>query len=110
MAVSDWSTTPGSNTAISGINIAEGCAPGNLNGATRQMMADIRVMYNNLPDTSALMPKAGGTFSGTQPVYSGRGAYLHHNSPGYISGRIFIQASGSGTPSGMLPGDWVAEY
>lgn len=42
MAVSDYSTTPSSNTAISGISIAEGCAPGNINDALRQLMADLK--------------------------------------------------------------------
>jgi hypothetical protein len=41
MAISDYSTTPGNNAAISGINIAEGCAPANVNNAMRQMMADL---------------------------------------------------------------------
>lgn len=46
MAVSDYSTTAGSNTSISGINIAEGCSPGNLNNAIRQLMADVKGFYN----------------------------------------------------------------
>lgn len=54
MAISDYSTTPGSNTSISGINIGENCSPGNLNNATRQLMADIKTWY----DTVA----AGGTY------------------------------------------------
>jgi hypothetical protein len=41
MAVTDYSTTPGSNTAISGINIAENCSPANINNSIRQLMADI---------------------------------------------------------------------
>lgn len=41
MAVSDYSTTAASNTSISGINIAEGMAPSDVNNAMRQMMADI---------------------------------------------------------------------
>jgi hypothetical protein len=41
MAISSYSTTPGSNTTISGINIAEGCPPSGINDAIRQMMADI---------------------------------------------------------------------
>lgn len=41
MAVTDYSTTPGANVSISGIGINEGCAPGNLNNAIRQLMADI---------------------------------------------------------------------
>ena len=41
MSVSDYSTTPGDNVQISGINLAEGCAPSGINDALRQMMADL---------------------------------------------------------------------
>lgn len=44
MAVSDYSKVPGENTSISGINIGEGCPPGNMNDALRQLMADVRAM------------------------------------------------------------------
>lgn len=110
MAVTSYSATPGSNTSISGINIDEGCAPGNVNGAFRQMMADVRVMYDGLPSLAAYMPVAGGTFSGTQPIYTGRGAMLHNNNPAHTSGRVFVQASGGATPSGMASGDFLFEY
>jgi len=40
--VSEWSTTPASNTDIDGINIAEGCAPSGINDAIRDMMSQIR--------------------------------------------------------------------
>ncbi len=43
MGIQDYSTTPGSNTTINSINIAEGCPPSNLNNAIRQVMADIAV-------------------------------------------------------------------
>ena len=49
MAVTDYSTTPGLNTTISGINIAEGCSPAGINDAIRQLMADVRVFYDNVP-------------------------------------------------------------
>ena len=42
MAVSDYKTNPDENTTISGINIAEGCAPSGINNAIRQLMADVR--------------------------------------------------------------------
>lgn len=109
MAVSDYSTTPGSNTSISGINIAEGCAAGNINGAFRQLMADIRAMYDALPDVSALVTKTGGVFTGN-PIYSGRGGYLYHDASSNASGRIFIQPIGGTVPSGMANGDWLLEY
>lgn len=41
MAVSDWSTTASSNTAIGGVNIAENCSPANINNAIRELMKQI---------------------------------------------------------------------
>lgn len=110
MAVSDWSATAANNVAIDGINIDEGCPPGNLNGMGRSIMAAVRVMYDNLPSVAGYMPTSGGTFSGTQPIYTGRGAYAHHNSASLTSFRWFVQASGGATPSGMAAGDVLAEY
>lgn len=59
MAVDDYSTTPASNTSISGINIAEGCAPANLNNAIRQLMADVKSFVSQI---------AGLYYSGTAKV------------------------------------------
>ena len=42
MAIKDYSITPDMNTQISGINIAEGCAPSGINNAIRQLMADVK--------------------------------------------------------------------
>lgn len=42
MAVKDYSTDADLNTTISGINIAEGCAPSGINDAIRQLMADVK--------------------------------------------------------------------
>ena len=42
MAISNYSNDPDLNTAISGIDISEGCAPSGINNAIRQMMADIK--------------------------------------------------------------------
>lgn len=109
MAVSDYSTTPDSNGSISGINIAEGCPAGNINGALRQMMADIKAMYNGLPDVSALVTKTGGQFTGN-PTFSGRGGYIYHDAASNASGRIFIQPIGGSVPSGMADGDFLMEY
>lgn len=110
MAVTDYSTTPASNTTISGINIAENCPPAGLNNAFRQLMADVRVMYDDLPSVSGLLSASGGVFSGTQPIYTGRGAYLHHNATANASGRIYIQAEGSANPSSPANGDMVFFY
>lgn len=111
MAVSDYSTTPASNLFLGAIDLSEnGMQVADVNDAFRQMMADVRVFYNGVPVAADYVTKAAGVFSGTQPIYTGRGAYLHHNSSALTSGRIFMQASGGATPSGMAAGDWLIEY
>ena len=47
MGISDYSTTASSNSSISGIDISEGCAPGNINGAIRQLLADIAADFES---------------------------------------------------------------
>ena len=111
MAVSDWSITPSANVSLATFDLREGYTNvADFNGITRQIMADVKTLSLTIPDTSALMTKAAGTFSGTQPIYTGRGAYLHHNNAAFTSGRLFVQAAGGGTPSGMAAGDLLAEY
>lgn len=48
MAVTDWNTNANSNTSVGGINIAENCPAGNINGALREMMAQIKGFSNGL--------------------------------------------------------------
>ena len=114
MAVADYSTTPASNVTISGINIAEGCPAGNMNGATRQQLADTKVFYNEVVGAeltiaarfAALMAKVGGTFTG-DIFRNGRGAYLHHNQPSYLSGAVFTTAIGAADPTTEVGHVWV---
>ncbi|CAB5222682.1 Intramolecular chaperone auto-processing domain containing protein [uncultured Caudovirales phage] len=40
--ISEFSSTPGNNTDIDGINIAEGCAPSGINNAIRELMAQLK--------------------------------------------------------------------
>ena len=40
-SISDYSTTPGSNTDIDGINIDEGMSPSNVNNALRSLMSHL---------------------------------------------------------------------
>lgn len=60
----DWSSTPGSNTLVDGINIAEGCPAGNVNNAMRSIMALVRNTFANGLKTflsgSAPLPEANG--------------------------------------------------
>ena len=111
MAFSDYSSTPSSNTSIAGISIAENATPmANINNAIRQLMADAKLFSDAAPDTSALMPKAAGTFSGTEPIYTGRGAVLHHNDSANVSGRVVFLANGSPRPTSPPAGMIVFYY
>ena len=40
--ISEFSSTPGNNTDIDGINIAEGCPPSGINDAIRELMAQLK--------------------------------------------------------------------
>lgn len=65
MAVTDYSTTAGNNSTISGVNIAEGCSPAGINNAIRQMMADVRAFYDATPLIAGTPTVSGAwTFSG----------------------------------------------
>ena len=106
MSFRDYSVTPGSNTTIAGINIAENCSPAGLNDVVRQLAADGRSLTDEIDafDLSVYQTKAAAVFSGTQPTYDGRGAYLHHANSANVSGKIFITAEGAAQPS-MASGD-----
>lgn len=106
MAVSDYSTTPASNTSISGINVGEGMTAANMNNAFRQLMADVRVFYNGVPVGADYMPIVGGTFTG-DILRNGRGGYLHHASATYLSGRVYVTALGAADPTSAVGDIWI---
>lgn len=111
MSVTSWSTTPAANTSLATFNLSEGATMiADFNGITRQLMADMKAFSLTVPVAADYVTRTAGVFSGTQPTYSGRGAYLHNNSASHTSGRIFLQAVGGGTPAGMASGDILLEY
>lgn len=57
MAVSDWSTSASSNTAVGAVNIAEGCPAANMNNAMREVMAQLRSVLTD----AAITVLAGAT-------------------------------------------------
>jgi hypothetical protein len=65
--ISEWSTTPSSNTDIDGINIAEGCAPSGINDAIRDMMAQIRSWQSGTYGDTFNGP-VNGTVGATTPA------------------------------------------
>lgn len=58
MAVSDWSQTAASNTSVGSVNVNEGCPPGNLNDAIREMMAQIAAWYSTVTSLGASLMSA----------------------------------------------------
>lgn len=110
MAVSDWSTDAAANTSLSGINLGENSmTPGSINNAFRQIMADVRVFYGEVPDPNGKMNVSGGAFTG-DITRATRGAYLHYVDPALSSGRVFVQPTGGSPPAGMVNGDILLEY
>ncbi|MGA0927598.1 MAG: hypothetical protein ACO3RW_10400 [Burkholderiaceae bacterium] len=62
--LSEYDSTAGNNTDVANINIAEGCAPSNINNAIRAVMGHMADFYAGT--TGDLLPiAAGGTGSGT---------------------------------------------
>lgn len=55
MAVADWSTTAADNGTTLGINIAEGCPAGNINGAIRELMAQIKAGFASIPTGTVML-------------------------------------------------------
>lgn len=108
MAVTDYNTTPNLNVTISGINVAEGCPAGNMNGAFRQMMADLKTLSNGLVNPADYVAKVGGSFTG-QIKQSGAGGYYYSGSSSDVGGKVHFIAFGAALPSGRVVGDLVAE-
>ena len=109
--VSSWSETPGSNGTVDSINIAEGCPPGNVNGALRSIMAGVKtfkLLYDALVATvSGKLSASGAVFTGTQPTYTGEGALLHHIDAANTSGRVSLLPTGAALPTSPANGDCV---
>lgn len=55
MAVSDWSTSAGSNTTISGIAIAPGMARSDVDNAIRALMAEAKAEFNALENAVSVL-------------------------------------------------------
>lgn len=111
MAFGSYSTTPASNVSIGGVSIAENCAAGNVNDAIRQLMADGRMLNDTVAaiDTSSLMPKAGGAFTG-QITRSGSGGYLYNANSAQGGGKISIVPAGTARPASPTEGDMQFYY
>jgi hypothetical protein len=129
--VSEWSATASNNTDISGINIAEGCAPSGINNAIREIMAQVKDMQagtdgDNFVVGGAFTCTGAAVFSSTVALGASATATTqsaNDNSTkvattAYVSnsvalaypvGSIYINASVSTNPATLLGfGTWTA--
>lgn len=73
--ISEFSSTPGNNTDIDGINIAEGCAPSGINNAIRELMSQLKDFQAGT---------AGDSFNGPVPAAN-------------LTGQIAVASGGTGS-------------
>lgn len=98
MGLSSYSTTPASNTTISGINIAEGCPPSGINDAIRQLMADLAtdaMNKNGVNNLTAAMNFAQGAniaSAATTDIGAATGNYVNVTGATTITGLGTAQA------------------
>ena len=112
--VSSWSETPGSNNTVDAQNIAENCSPGVINGAIRSVMAGVKTFHLAFTVLQATvagkLSASGAVFTGSQPTYTGEGAFLHHASSSNASGKVSILPDGSARPASPANGDLIFFY
>lgn len=110
-AFATYSLTPASNTSLGAISIAEGCAAANVNDAIRAVLTEGRQLYDivNGISTGSLMPKSGGTFTGSI-TRSGAGAYPYFASSSLTGGAIYVQTAATALPSSPAEGTIVMQY
>lgn len=107
MPVKDYNADPDLNTQISGINIAEGCAPSGINNAIRQLMADVKEEFEGEEgavsslDTAlrALIAKKVSTVNGLAPDSNG------NVDVGGMPLGTLIPYTGKNVPAGTLRAD-----
>lgn len=59
--ISEYSATPGNNTDINNIDIAEGCSPSGINNAIRELMSDLKDWQAGNVSGQAMAVVSGGT-------------------------------------------------
>jgi hypothetical protein len=111
MAFSAYSTTPASNTTIAALNIAEGCAPANINDAIRQLMTDGKLLSDTVAaiNTAGFLPLTGGTLTG-QITRSGSGGYRFNANAAQSGGATYFLPVGTALPASPAEGDTVFFY
>ena len=112
--ISEFSSTPGNNTDIDGININEGCAPSGINDAIRELMSQLKDFqagtagdsFNGPIGTTTAAAGAFTTLSASSTV-SGTGFSTYLASPPAIgattpSSAKFTSITNTGLTSGRV--------
>ena len=98
--ISEFSTTPGNNTDINGINIAEGCAPSGINNAIRELMSDLKEWQSGAMDVYVI-PQGTAAAPGIQ-LYGDLDTGLY----GYAANQLGVAVGGAS--AGYFSSDgWV---
>jgi microcystin-dependent protein len=104
--LSEYSTTPASNTDIGGININEGCSPANLNNAIRELMAQLRDFQLGNQTSNQLSVAGGGTgltSVGTSGnVLTSNGSAWVSSAPNYVPTGGMMMWGTASAPTGYL--------
>jgi microcystin-dependent protein len=104
--LSEYSTTPASNTDIGGININEGCSPANLNNAIRELMAQLRDFQLGNQTSNQLSVAGGGTgltSVGTSGnVLTSDGSAWVSSAPSYVPTGGMMMWGTASAPTGYL--------
>jgi microcystin-dependent protein len=104
--LSEYSTTPASNTDIGGININEGCSPANLNNAIRELMAQLRDFQLGNQTSNQLSVAGGGTgltSVGTSGnVLTSDGSAWVSSAPNYVPTGVMMMWGTASAPTGYL--------
>lgn len=110
MSVKNWSTTPGSNASVDGINYTEGQAPSTLNDSARLAMADVKEWYNQIT-AGTISGTVGGTADAitlttvpTVGAYALNQRYLLRASAANTVSNPTLNVSALGTKTIVLPG------
>jgi hypothetical protein len=123
--ISEFSSTPSSNTDIDGINIAEGCAPSGINNAIRELMAQLKDQQTGADGDSFTvggnLSVAGtttltGAATAPTPTFADSTTKIATTAfvqaalaAAYPVGSIYINAASATNPATLLGfGTWVA--
>jgi hypothetical protein len=100
--VSEWSSTPASNTDVGGIDINEGCAPSGINNAIREVMAQIKDMQagtdsDNFSVGGNLSVTGTSTLTGAVTAPAGVTGNVTGNITGNVTGNVTGSLTGNVT-------------